>query len=210
MAIAQPPSTMPSLAAKRVMAPSASSSPCILQNHVHNNQRPVDLKNNRKHSIVLTMDRNDRTSFSSIKEGDTGVAQTFTTTKTSSYLSKAYEIGAEDEEAIQDGFVTPLDVMSGVQVEEQQPTMLHGFVCPCDGFQGWKGISLNGKMASKSFSDLRALGHRWAWDSYKTSSPTIKDTMEKAADLQGGKVEGRYAPGKAPIELLPMELLGKF
>jgi hypothetical protein len=202
---------LPSLAAnRRVHAQVASTIPLTTpnhQNHIHK-QNPVDPKNNRKHSVVLTMDRGDRTSFSSIKEGDSGVAQTFTTTKTSSYLSKAYTPSAEDEEAIQDGFVTPPDGMSGLQM--QQPAMLHGFVCPCDTFQGWKRISLGGKTKNKSFGDLRALGHRWAWDSDEVTTTTVTNALEKAVDSGVAKVKGEYPAGQAPIELLPMELLGEF
>jgi hypothetical protein len=211
MAIAQPTSNMlPSLPAnRRGNSQVASTLPLTTTNrqlHDHN-QRPVDLKNNRKHSIVLNMDRNDRASFSSIKEGDSGVAQTFTTTKTSSYLHKSYTPSAEDEEAIQDGFVTPPDGISGLQM--QQPTMLHPYVCPCDHFQGWKKISLGGRTKNKSFGDLRALGHRWAWDSNEATT-TVPDANEKTVDSGVAKIEGQYPAGQAPIELLPMELLGEF
>jgi hypothetical protein len=215
MAIAQPTSTMlPALAAnRRVTLQVASTLPLttttITTRQTHDNhQSPVDLKNNRKQSMVLkNMDRNDRASFSSIKEGDSGVAQTFTTTKTSSYLSRAYIPSSDDEEAIQDGFVTPPDGMSGLQME--QTPMLHSFVCPCDHFQGWKKISLGGKTKNKSFGDLRALGHRWAWDSNETTTPSVTNTIEQAVDSGVAKMNGEYPPGQAPIELLPMELLGE-
>ncbi|KAG9239520.1 hypothetical protein BJ875DRAFT_501373 [Amylocarpus encephaloides] len=151
------------------------------------------------------MDRADRESFSSIKEDDSGVAQTFTTTKTSSYLNQSYGPGTEDEEAITDGYITPPEGMSGL--ETQPPGMLHGFVCPCDGFQGWKGINLKGRIASKSFGDLRGLGHRWAWDT-KTTSTGLNVLSSPAEEALVVKVKGVYPAGQAPIERLPMELLG--
>ena len=212
MAIAQPSLTMlPSLAAnRRGNSQLASTLPLTTTNRqLHDNtQRPIELKNNRKHSMVQNMDRNDRASFSSIKEGDSGVAQTFTTTKTSSYLDLPYTPSSDDEEAIQDGFVTPPDGMSGLQM--QQPTMLHPFVCPCDHFQGWKKISLGGRTKNKSFGDLRSLGHRWAWDSNETTTTPVTEAVEKTVESGVAKVKGEYPAGHAPIELLPMELLGKF
>jgi hypothetical protein len=40
-------------------------------------------------------------------------------------------------------------------------SMLYGFVCPCYSFKGWKGISIKGRIASKSFGDLKGLGMRY-------------------------------------------------
>jgi hypothetical protein len=128
----------------------------------------------KKHSITPpTSDRVDRTSFSSIKENNTGVAQSFTDSKTSSYLRHEYTLnGSEDailDDASSSGSVTPvLERKPGLesQIAMLNPqSALHGFVCPCDGFRGWKAISIGGRTASKSFSDLRALSMRWEWDS---------------------------------------------
>jgi hypothetical protein len=131
-----------------------------------------------------TTDRVDRTSFSSIKESDSGIAQSFTTSKTSSYLR------AENEEAVADGLVTP---PSGPLTNPG--SALHGFVCPCEGFRGWKAISIRGKIASKSFGDLRALGKGFDWD-------------VKESKVARKRVEGRSEAGKSKLEMLPMELLG--
>jgi hypothetical protein len=50
-----------------------------------------------------TPDRADRTSFSSIKESNSGIAQSFTTSKTSSYLRNQYSTdNIDDEDAIID------------------------------------------------------------------------------------------------------------
>ncbi|RDL41128.1 RNI-like protein [Venustampulla echinocandica] len=156
-----------------------------------------------KRSIRPAMDRGDRTSFSSIKEGDSGVAQTFTTSKTSSYLRNRYDAGGVDEEeAIDDGSITPPEDALGVSTTAGT-TLLQGYVCPCDTFQGWKSISLGGRMASKSksFSDLRPLGNRWAWDGQVEAPPA-------ALEAPVAKVRGKYPPGRSQIETLPMELLG--
>ena len=136
-----------------------------------------------------TNDRVDRTSFSSIKESDDGVAQNFTTTKTSSYLR------AEDEEAISDGLVTPPE-RSGLMTNPQ--SALHGVVCPCNGFRGWKAISIRGKVASKSFGDLRALRNRFDWDVGK----------DVGVPMVARREDGRFGAGRSPLEMLPMELLG--
>lgn len=138
-----------------------------------------------------TADRVDRTSFSSIKESDDGVAQSFTTTKTSSYLSRP-----EDEEAISDGLPTPPIEISGLLTNPQ--SALLGFVCPCNGFKGWKAISIRGKVASKSSGDLRSLSKGFDWE------------IRRDVEVAKKKDEGSYEAGQAPFELLPMELLSEF
>jgi hypothetical protein len=81
---------------------------------------------------------------------------------------------------------------------------LHGLVCPCDGFKGWKSISIHGKTASKSFGDLRSLALRWDWESNTTKKE------EKLHLAQTGKnADGKYAAGQSPFEKLLTELLGK-
>jgi hypothetical protein len=161
----------------------------------------------------LTTDRVDRTSFSSIKESHNGgVAQTFTSSKTSSYLRNQVSL-AEDEDAILDD----VSVSSGSRTPEEirkEPkqgmltnphSMLHGFVCPCDGFRGWKGISVRGRVASKSFGDLKGLGMRWNWESENGAGDGMHLAVEPLV-----KVKGRWPAGQSPLESLPMELLGEF
>lgn len=156
-----------------------------------------------KKAAPPTTDRMDRASFSSTKESHTGgIAQTFTETKTSSYLRNQYH---QDEEAILDdsssGSRTPPELLrtdSGRGMLTNPHSSLHGFVCPCDGFKGWKGISVRGRVASKSSGDLKGLA-RWDWDSdVRMTGTNVKEIKEK----------GRHAAGKSPLELLPMELLG--
>ena len=161
----------------------------------------------------LTTDRVDRTSFSSIKESHNGgVAQTFTSSKTSSYLRNQVSL-AEDEDAILDD----VSVSSGSRTPEEirkEPkqgmltnphSMLHGFVCPCDGFRGWKGISVRGRVASKSFGDLKGLGMRWDWESENGAEDEMHLAVKPLV-----KVKGRWPAGQSPLESLPMELLGEF
>jgi hypothetical protein len=161
----------------------------------------------------LTTDRVDRTSFSSIKENHNGgVAQTFTSSKTSSYLRNQVSL-AEDEDAILDD----VSVSSGSRTPEEvrkEPkqgmltnphSMLHGCVCPCDGFRGWKGISVKGRVASKSFGDLKGLGMRWDWESENGAGDGMHLAVKPLV-----KVKGQWPAGQSPLESLPMELLGEF
>lgn len=152
---------------------------------------------------ILTSDRVDRTSFSSVKETDTGIAQSFTDSKTSSYLRNEYSFGDGSDEAVFDdgssGGGTPENERERVLGKIIPGTLtspdsrLHGFICPADGFRGWKGISVRGRVASKSSGDLRALG-RWDWDVVQDEKKVAKETV---------------VAGKSPIESLPVELLGK-
>jgi hypothetical protein len=83
--------------------------------------------------------------------------------------------------------------------------MLHGFVCPCDGFRGWKGISVRGRVASKSFGDLKGLGMRWDWESENGAGDGMHLAVRPLV-----KVKGQWPAGQSPLESLPMELLGEF
>ncbi|KAI9737619.1 MAG: hypothetical protein M1818_005623 [Claussenomyces sp. TS43310] len=74
-------------------------------------------------------------------------------------------------------------------------SMLHGFVCPCEGFQGWKAITVGGKKASKSFSDLRASAKGFSWE-----PPTVDAVRERKKDSRNGA-------GASPFERLPIEIL---
>ena len=174
----------------------------------HDTKPNIVMKTGNK--IPPTTDRVDRTSFSSIKESHSGgVAQTFTDSKTSSYLrhqSTNDKEGFLDEDAILDDASS-----SGTKTPDPKPgmltnphSMLHGVVCPCDSFKGWKGITLKGRMASKSYGDLKGLGMRYDWET-RGEQMDIDVTEQKIA-----KVKGVYPAGQSPIERLPMELLGKF
>ncbi|KAG4034890.1 hypothetical protein MFRU_002g02390 [Monilinia fructicola] len=172
----------------------------------------------RKHSITPpSSDRGDRTSFSSVKENTSGVPQSFTDSKVSSYLKyevDGNEIENENEIAIDDassgGSRTPLESseadMQTLWSTNPQST-LHGFVCPCDGFRGWKQISVRGKVASKSYSDLRNMKMGWGWDSdYEPKSNPGPESKKEAQPVV--EEVGVSVAGKSPIEMLPAELLG--
>lgn len=172
----------------------------------------------RKHSITPPMsDRGDRTSFSSVKENTSGVPQSFTDSKVSSYLK--YEVDGNDDNeneiAIDDtssgGSRTPPET-----VENDMQTLwstnphstLHGLVCPCDGFRGWKQIAVRGKIASKSYSDLRNMRMGWGWDSDYEPKLNTEPELKPAAQPVMEEVRVNVSE-KSPIEMLPAELLGK-
>jgi len=152
----------------------------------------------RKHSMPLpTAERNNRTSFSSIKESNCGGPQSFTDSKTSSYIVEA--IDDSDSRS-----PTP---------EQRAPGMLnphstlHG-LCPCDSFNGWKSITVGGKMASRSFGDLNKLRMRRDWHSTvkKGDRMDLGGVVERKADVRDERYG--YPAGRSPFERLPMELLG--
>ncbi|KAH6656792.1 hypothetical protein BKA67DRAFT_672536 [Truncatella angustata] len=143
----------------------------------------------------ISPDKSGRSSFSSVRENDSDLAQTFTSTKVSSYLKEA-----EQEDQAIDDLPSPLDMATCTKTQFRPPltqphSRLHGNWLPAvaaDGFQGWKQIGVKGKTASRSFGDLQALRIVW-------SAPA---TQPKP------KSPGRPLPGHAPIEQLPLELLG--
>jgi hypothetical protein len=151
----------------------------------------------RKHTVTPPVsDRQERTSFASFTEDRSAVAQSFIDSKTSSYARPS-------EDAIDD-FVSaensPLEQGNchgyPYNVSITNPSsMLHGFVCPCEGFRGWKQISVGGRAASRSFSDLRIFTKGFTWD-----TPAKASTKSK---------KPRYEAGQSLLERLPVELLSK-
>lgn len=138
-----------------------------------------------------TPDRASRSSFSSIRENSSDLAQTFTSSKISSLT--------DSEEAVED--LSPQDHPSQDNVDmvetrfcrpvTRPDSKLLGYIAPADSFTGWKQINVRGKLASKSFGDLQALNFSW------TSTPKVP------------RKNGTYPPGEAPFERLPIELLSK-
>ncbi|KAI2624688.1 hypothetical protein GGS26DRAFT_207772 [Hypomontagnella submonticulosa] len=136
-------------------------------------------------------DKSTRSSFSSVREADSDLAQNFTSTKISSYSNLA-EDAVEDlpssaDMATQTQFIPPLT---------QPHSKLHGSWFPAvaaEGFQGWKQIGVRGKQASKSYGDLQALKIVWS-----TPVPPVKK-----------KDPEKPAPGQSRIEKLPTEILGQ-
>jgi hypothetical protein len=138
---------------------------------------------------VSPAETNARSSFSSVRENDDGLAQTFSRSKVSSY--------AQVPEDVFDDSPSPSPF-----VEKDQPVFappltkphsrLHGFFYPADNFRGWKTIPIKGKLASRSCEDLHKLHMTWS----SPASPPAKPALEK------------YTMGKSPLENLPNEILG--
>ncbi|KAH8598264.1 hypothetical protein B0O99DRAFT_506944 [Bisporella sp. PMI_857] len=167
----------------------------------------------KKHTITPpTSDRIDRTSFSSIKESKDGIAQSFTDSKTSSYLRREFDRSAAEEAIVDDasscGSQTPvtektLSQAEGTHMMLHPHSQLNGFVCPCSGFRGWKSISVGGRIASKSSGDLRGLAMEYVWnakdsgkqENIKPGVPAVKQDR------------GCWPAGQSPFEKLPNELL---
>lgn len=141
---------------------------------------------------------NGRSSFSSIREDDTALAQAFTTSKVSSYAHHHHGEQAIDEGDLQQQQRQPPSAL-GTMVQQadffppltRPDSRLHGNWFPADNFKGWKQINVKGRLASRSFSDLSSLSLAWT----AHASPTRK--RRSSGNL----------PGEAPIERLPLELL---
>ncbi|PNY28511.1 F-box protein [Tolypocladium capitatum] len=133
---------------------------------------------------LSTSDTASRSSFSSVRENDDGLAQTFTRSKVSSYV-EASDVFDESptSDLSQPCFQPPLTLPH---------SKLHGFWYPPDSFKGWKEIPIKGKPASRSCEDLQKM--RMTWEDSPTPPP------EKQA--------GSHAPGASPLETLPSEILG--
>lgn len=127
-----------------------------------------------------------RSSFSSVRENDDGLAQTFTRSKISSYTHGTEEVFDESPtaEIPQPSFGAPLT---------QPHSRLHGFWFPADSFRGWKAIPIKGKAASRSCEDLHKLSMTWS-----VPAPAVR------------KVPDSYPTGTSPMERLPSEVLSKF
>ncbi|KAH9898680.1 hypothetical protein F4778DRAFT_771723 [Xylariomycetidae sp. FL2044] len=139
-------------------------------------------------------DKSLRSSFSSVRENDSDLAQTFTSNKVSSYSRQA-------EEAIEDRPSVPSEMSTTAQFMPpitQPHSRLHGCWLPAvaaDSFQGWKQIGVKGKPASRSFGDLQALRIVW--------TPPTTPAGEPAKDPE------RPLTGQAPLERLPTEILNQ-
>lgn len=141
-------------------------------------------KMSRPGSPNSSSDKTARSSFSSVRENDDGLAQTFTRSKISSYTQGTEEVFDESPsvENAQPFFQAPLT---------QPHSRLHGFWFPADNFRGWKHIPIKGKAASRSCEDLHKLSMTWS-----SPAPPVK------------KVTDTYPTGTSPMERLPSEVLG--
>jgi hypothetical protein len=140
-------------------------------------------------------DRASRSSFSSIREQESDLVQTFTKTKTS-------HLDAQ-EEAIEDTITgesdPPRDTMAVAHLPpplSRYPDDLRrdsGLVYPARCFKGWKQVQVGGRIASKSYSDVQQLTAVWT----TVAAPSAKEM-------------GKHPAGEAYLEKLPVELLSKF
>jgi hypothetical protein len=104
----------------------------------------------------------------------------------------------DDSNAVEPVEVVGNEAPPGAMVEAQfVPPLTHpdsklqGYWSPADSFKGWKQINVRGKLASKSFGDLQVLNLAW------NAAP------------KPPRRRGAYAPGDAPFEKLPIELLSE-
>jgi hypothetical protein len=151
----------------------------------------------RKHTATPPVsDRQERTSFASFKEDRSAIAQSFIDSKVSSYARASEE--AIDDSASEENNIETEGHQShsfNAPVALTNPySMLNAFICPCEGFRGWKQITVGGRAASRSFGDLRILSKGFAWE-----LPANKQTTGK---------KPRNVAGQSFLESLPVELLG--
>lgn len=158
----------------------------------------------------ISSDRVDRSSFSSVKESHGGTAQSFTDSKTSSYLRNEFDIDENEDVILDDGSsgaTTPetekRDFALGMLT--QPHSNLFAFT-PCDGFRGWKDIPLMAQtiknIKSKSYSDLARLNRGFQWEVQQGDRMDLDVVLEEKKDIS-------LPPGKSKFESLPVELLGK-
>ncbi|ELR08726.1 hypothetical protein VC83_07396 [Pseudogymnoascus destructans] len=196
---------------------------------------------------TFTADREERTSFASVKEDRSAVAQSFLDSRISSYaafpddaidesdsdhatspisptdVSRSSSLTTTDDDnenastAVAQVIISPAaPAAHNVHADSQVPSQLmasalgapltnpastlHSFVCPCDGFRGWKEIPVRGKMASRSFSDLRQYSNKgFTWEPTPFLAPIQPPKPVKPST---------FPAGEAPLERLPTELLG--
>ncbi|PFH60926.1 hypothetical protein XA68_18546 [Ophiocordyceps unilateralis] len=130
-------------------------------------------------------DAGSRSSFSSVRENDDGLAQTFTRSKVSSYIDAPEAVFDESPstEAAEYSFRPPLT---------QPHSRLHGFWFPPDSFKGWKHIPIKGRRVSRSCEDLHKL--HIMWDDDQPVSSAKRDRLS-------------HPSGLSPLETLPTEVL---
>ncbi|KFZ13137.1 hypothetical protein V501_03842 [Pseudogymnoascus sp. VKM F-4519 (FW-2642)] len=211
-------------------------------------QMPLREETLRKNTEpTFTADREERTSFASVKEDRSAVAQSFIDSRISSYAAFPDDAIDESDSDRATSPISPTDVSlsssptttdddnegasaaaapviisppasaaPNVPTDSQVPShlmasalgapltnpasTLHSFVCPCDGFRGWKEIPVRGKMASRSFSDLRQFSNKgFTWEPTPFFAPVQPPKPVKPST---------FPAGEAPLERLPTELLG--
>ena len=155
------------------------------------------MDSSQSNQSVYSPENSSRSSFSSVRENDSDLAQAFTSSKISSY-SRLEEEALEDDPSSTPAEMTATTTQFVAPVTRPE-SRLHGTWYPAvaaDGFKGWKQIDVKGKIASRSFGDLQSLKIVW--------SPPATPPLQRKGSAS------RDQPGQAPIEKLPIELLGEF
>jgi hypothetical protein len=162
-----------------------------LKQHTHNGAAsPKLMATDRRTSA--SPERMGRSSFSSIRENDSDLAQTFTASKVSSYST---------EQAIDDSPTAPSRTMAvavapqvGAPLTRPNSKLQYQWY-PAENFRGWKDIGVRGRIASKSFSDLQCF-----------NMALIKD-CEPSEVYEGDTLTRTKNP--SAFEKLPLEVYGK-
>ncbi len=143
--------------------------------------------------------RTDGSSFISVREVDCGPAQTFfdhRISPASPQLSCLYHTNSAASSSSSSSTTTMATALTLVP----QPLAPHlGHCCPCGRLDAWKLIRLRGRCMSRSSEDLR-LQHRAAFDDGEADTAADKATSPPLPAV--------HQPGKAPLEALPLEILG--
>lgn len=156
-----------------------------------------------------------RSSFSSVRENDDGLAQTFTRSKISSYIETPEDVFDDESPSAEEPLSSTSSTnQSGFQAPPltQPNSRLHGFWYPAQGFRGWREIPIKGKTASRSCEDLHKM--HMTWDKPAPLPTTAEAEAHVDADgdvlLVPAKMDGDvYPTSTAPLERLPSEVLGK-
>ncbi|KAI9765608.1 MAG: hypothetical protein M1840_007297 [Geoglossum simile] len=138
--------------------------------------------------------REDRESFTSVKEDGCGIAQSFILTHTSALNQSAVDSSAisdDDNELVNNG-----------------ETMLQprNFCCPCQGFGGWRRVELGGFRLSKSCSDLALLGRDYSNGLNTTTEKLLEMPTLEAVVEEKKEVREVHPASLSPIERLPMDI----
>ncbi|KAI9770190.1 MAG: hypothetical protein M1839_003256 [Geoglossum umbratile] len=137
--------------------------------------------------------REDRESFTSVKEDGCGIAQSFISTHTSlnHFDTNSTAITDDDEPAV-----------------DKDETMLQSrnFCSPCQGFGGWKQIKLSGFQLSKSCGDLTLLSKDYP-NGLNTATEKLLEMPALEAVVEEKKEDPEiHRASLSRIERLPMEI----
>jgi hypothetical protein len=156
------------------------------QNYSHNHEKSA-IAESTMAPRPTTPEIVGRGSFSSVREHASGLAQTFTSSKISSYAKGLHDDAISDDSTdVEMGDAEYLPPLTRPQ------SKLHGAWYDTIVFRGWKDIPLvRSRQASKSFSDIQALS------AFRVHGGLRKEIAKPAPQL----------PGASALERLPVEIL---